>query len=82
MSGFWTRFNQLFMPLPCISVTSRTLRPDDLFYRHPERIGLTRAANWVNTSMVNEGQINPEYLINFNAGDHLLPGAGSTWSPG
>ncbi|HRW75469.1 MAG TPA: MFS transporter, partial [Saprospiraceae bacterium] len=66
---FWTCFNQLFYTLP-LHIRDFTDTSDLMtgFTGILNGVGLTGAANWVNTSMVNEGQINPEYLINFNAG--------------
>jgi POT family proton-dependent oligopeptide transporter len=69
MSGFWTCFNQLFYTLPLY--IRDFVDTSDLmngFTGLLGGLGLTSAAEWVRTSMVSEGQINPEYMINFNAG--------------
>ncbi|MBP6185226.1 MAG: MFS transporter [Saprospiraceae bacterium] len=69
MSGFWTCFNQLFYTLPLY--IRDFVDTSDLmngFTGLLSGLGLTGAAEWVRTSMVSEGQINPEYMINFNAG--------------
>ncbi|MCB0532563.1 MAG: MFS transporter [Lewinellaceae bacterium] len=69
MSGFWTCFNQIFYTLPLhirdFTDTSDVLRSINGFLNS---IGLTDFAASLNSSMKTEGQINPEYMINFNAG--------------
>ena len=69
MSGFWTSFNQIFYTLP-LHIRDFTDTSDLLgaFTGGLEMIGLSGAAESIRSSMVAEGQINPEYLINFNAG--------------
>ena len=73
MSGFWTSFNQLFYTLP-LHIRDFTDTSDVLagFTNFLNFIGLPKAAAAVSGSMVTEGQINPEYMINFNAGAIIL----------
>jgi dipeptide/tripeptide permease len=69
MSGFWTCFNQIFYTLPLhirdFTDTSGVLNG---FTNFVSAIGLDSLAESIRTSMVTEGQMNPEYMINFNAG--------------
>ena len=69
MSGFWTCFNQIFYTLP-LHIRDFTDTSDVMgaFTGLLRGIGLSGAAESVNASMANEGQMNPEYMINFNAG--------------
>ena len=69
MSGFWTCFNQIFYTLP-LHIRDFTDTSDVLggLTNFLNSIGLTSFAGSLNSSMVTEGQINPEYMINFNAG--------------
>lgn len=69
MSGFWTTFNQIFYTLP-LYIRDFTDTSDlfNLFYNILSGIGLTGVANSLNAGMVTEGQVNPEYIININAG--------------
>lgn len=69
MSGFWTCFNQLFYTLP-LHIRDFTDTSDVLsgLTRLLEGIGLSGLAVSMNASMIKAGQMNPEYMINFNAG--------------
>ncbi|MBK6929741.1 MAG: MFS transporter [Saprospirales bacterium] len=69
MSGFWTCFNQLFYTLP-LHIRDFTNTSDVLagFTAFLNAIGLEGFARSMNASMVTAGQVNPEYMINFNAG--------------
>lgn len=69
MSGFWTCFNQLFYTLP-LHIRDFVDTTDVLsgFTSFLNAIGLTSWAAGLSNSMAAEGQVNPEYMINFNAG--------------
>ncbi len=69
MSGFWTCFNQLFYTLP-LHIRDFTDTSDVLagFTSFLNGIGLNSFAASLSGSMAKEGQVNPEYMINFNAG--------------
>jgi dipeptide/tripeptide permease len=69
MSGFWTCFNQIFYTLP-LHIRDFTDTSDVLggFTSFLRGIGLSSAADSLSGSMAVEGQVNPEYMINFNAG--------------
>jgi dipeptide/tripeptide permease len=69
MSGFWTSFNQIFYTLP-LHIRDFTDTSDimNLFTSILNGVGLTSWANSLSDGMVNAGQVNPEYLININAG--------------
>lgn len=69
MSGFWTCFNQIFYTLP-LHIRDFTDTSDLLggLTNFLNSIGLTNFAASLNGSMAVEGQMNPEYMINFNAG--------------
>ncbi|MBI9009660.1 MAG: MFS transporter [Tenericutes bacterium] len=69
MSGFWTSFNQIFYTLP-LYIRDFTDTSDLflLFQNILSGIGLTSVASSLNDGMVTPGQINPEYIINLNAG--------------
>ena len=69
MSGFWTCFNQLFYTLP-LHIRDFTDTSDILgvFTGFLNGIGLESWAQGLAGSMAEEGQFNPEYMINFNAG--------------
>jgi proton-dependent oligopeptide transporter, POT family len=73
MSGFWTCFNQLFYTLP-LHIRDFTDTSDVMagLTNTLNAVGLSGAANAISGSMVSEGQINPEYMINFNAGAIIL----------
>jgi dipeptide/tripeptide permease len=69
MSGFWTCFNQLFNTLPLhirdFTDTSGLLSGMSSLL---QSVGLESFAERLNASMATTGQVNPEYLININAG--------------
>ena len=69
MSGFWTSFNQLFYTLP-LHIRDFTDTSDILgaFTSMLNGLGLDSWATGLSASMETEGQVNPEYMINFNAG--------------
>lgn len=73
MSGFWTSFNQIFYTLP-LYIRDFVDTSDVLsgFIGFLETIGLGSMAASINDSMVTPGQMNPEYMINFNAGAIIL----------
>jgi dipeptide/tripeptide permease len=73
MSGFWTSFNQIFYTLP-LYIRDFVDTSDVLsgFIGFLETIGLGSMADSINESMVTPGQMNPEYMINFNAGAIIL----------
>lgn len=69
MSGFWTSFNQIFYTLPLhirdfVDTTDLMNASTGLL----TTIGLGSLVNGFKGSMAVAGQINPEYIINFNAG--------------
>lgn len=69
MSGFWTSFNQIFYTLP-LYIRDFT-NTNDLFgflQSALSLIGLTELSGNLSEGMVSEGQVNPEYIININAG--------------
>jgi proton-dependent oligopeptide transporter, POT family len=70
MSGFWTSFNQIFYTLPLyirdFVDTSDLMHTTQSIFAF---IGLSSELfNSFSNSMATPGQINPEYLINLNAG--------------
>lgn len=69
MSGFWTSFNQIFYTLP-LHIRDFTDTSDlfAFFQSSLNAVGLTSVANSLNDGMVTAGQVNPEYIININAG--------------
>jgi len=73
MSGFWTTFNQIFYTLP-LYIRDFTDTSDlfNLFYNILNGIGLSGVANSLNAGMVTDGQVNPEYIINLNAGAIII----------
>jgi len=69
MSGFWTSFNQIFYTLNLY--IQDFVDTSDLMSAATsimQMIGLESYIQGFKDSMVNEGQINPEYIININAG--------------
>ncbi|PKL87349.1 MAG: MFS transporter [Ignavibacteriae bacterium HGW-Ignavibacteriae-2] len=69
MSGFWTSFNQIFYTLPVY--IEDFVDTADLMVSVTSFMGSVGLGNFIQgfkDSMVNEGQINPEYIININAG--------------
>ena len=73
MSGFWTCFNQLYYTLPLyirdFTDTSDVLSAFTGFFR---AVGLPAWADSLNRAMATPGQVNPEYMINFDAGAIIL----------
>ncbi len=69
MSGFWTCFNQIFYTLP-LHIRDFTDTSDVMngITSLLNSIGLSSFATTINNSMVTPGQMNPEYMINFDAG--------------
>ncbi len=69
MSGFWTSFNQIFYTLP-LYIRDFTDTSDLMngLTGLMSTIGLGGFVASVNNSMVTPGQMNPEYIINVNAG--------------
>lgn len=69
MSGFWTSFNQIFYTLPLhIRDFADTSDFFNFLASSMEFIGLSGAVENLNAAMVTPGQVNPEYMININAG--------------
>lgn len=69
MSGFWTSFNQIFYTLPLhIRDFVDTTDLMNLSTTVLNGLGLDSAVDTFRNSMAREGQINPEYIININAG--------------
>jgi dipeptide/tripeptide permease len=69
MSGFWTSFNQIFYTLPLhirdFVDTTDLMNTSVSFLRF---VGLDSFIQTFKDSMVTPGQINPEYIVNINAG--------------
>ncbi|NOX17328.1 MAG: MFS transporter, partial [Chlorobi bacterium] len=80
MSGFWTSFNQIYYTLP-LYIRDFTDTSDlfNLFQTILSSIGLTGVANSLNDGMVTAGQVNPEYIININAGAIILFQVAVSW---
>ena len=73
MSGFWTSFNQIFYTLPLYIrdfVDTGDLMLSSISFLN--FIGLSGVIDGFKNSMVSTGQINPEYIININAGAIIL----------
>lgn len=69
MSGFWTSFNQIYYTLPLHIRDFVDTADLMLFFTGIlNSIGLSGAAKSFSESMVVNGQVNPEYIINVNAG--------------
>ncbi len=69
MSGFWTSFNQIFYTLPLyIRDFTDTTDLMNSFTGFMSTIGLGSLIEGFKNSMAVAGQINPEYIINTNAG--------------
>jgi len=69
MSGFWTSFNQIFYTLPLyIRDFTNTTDLMNWFTGIMSNVGLGGAVTAFENSMVTPGQMNPEYIINVNAG--------------
>ncbi len=73
MSGFWTSFNQIFYTLP-LHIRDFVDTGDLLLALSSslEAIGLGGTVDQVKASMVTFGQVNPEYIININAGSIIV----------
>ena len=73
MSGFWTAFNQIFYTLP-LYIRDFTDTSDLFHFLQSilEGIGLSPWAASLNDGMVTNNQLNPEYIININAGGIVL----------
>jgi dipeptide/tripeptide permease len=69
MSGFWTSFNQIFYTLP-LHIRDFTDTTDlmNVIAGIMSFVGLEGSIEAVKNSMANAGQVNPEYIININAG--------------
>ncbi len=68
MSGFWTSFNQIFYTLPVyIEDFVDTTDLMSFLTSSMSAIGLGGYVQGFKDSMVNAGQVNPEYIININA---------------
>jgi len=69
MSGFWTSFNQIYYTLPLyirdFTDTTDLMNALGSFMRF---FGLSGSIEAVENSMAVAGQMNPEYIININAG--------------
>jgi dipeptide/tripeptide permease len=69
MSGFWTSFNQIFYTLPLyIRDFTDTTDLMNAIGGVMSFIGLSSSVDAVKNLMVIPGQVNPEYIININAG--------------
>ncbi len=73
MSGFWTSFNQIFYTLP-LYIRDFTDTSDLFGFLQSALtgLGLKTWATSLNEGMVTSGQLNPEYIININAGGIVL----------
>ncbi|GJQ64039.1 MAG: hypothetical protein SCALA702_30920 [Melioribacteraceae bacterium] len=73
MSGFWTSFNQIFYTLP-LYIRDFTDTSDLMaaFTGLMSVIGLDSLIEGFKSSMAVNGQVNPEYIINVNAGGIIL----------
>lgn len=73
MSGFWTSFNQIFYTLPLhirdFVDTSDLMSAAGSFLQF---IGLGSQITGFQEAMVTPGQINPEYLVNIDAGAIII----------
>ncbi len=69
MSGFWTSFNQIFYTLP-LYIRDFTNTSDLLGWvtSFMSTVGMDSLTETVKNSMAVPGQLNPEYIINVNAG--------------
>jgi dipeptide/tripeptide permease len=69
MSGFWTSFNQIFYTLPLyIRDFTNTTDLMNVIAGLMSFVGLEGSIEAVKNSMAIPGQVNPEYIININAG--------------
>jgi dipeptide/tripeptide permease len=69
MSGFWTSFNQIFYTLP-LHIRDFTDTTDlmNAIGGFMSAVGLGNSIESLKNLMVVPGQVNPEYIININAG--------------
>lgn len=69
MSGFWTSFNQIFYTLP-LYIRDFTDTTDLMNFSTGimSFLGLNNSVEGFKNSMATAGQVNPEYIININAG--------------
>jgi POT family proton-dependent oligopeptide transporter len=73
MSGFWTSFNQIFYTLPLyIRDFTDTTDIMNAFTGVMSLVGLSGTIEALKNSMAVAGQVNPEYIININAGAIIL----------
>lgn len=66
MSGFWTSFNQIFYTLPLY--IRDFVDTSDLMQALSAPMSALGLQDWLQNAMVVQGQVNPEYIININAG--------------
>lgn len=73
MSGFWTVFNQIFYTLP-LHIRDFTNTHDLLNFLTGilSFLGLESLNNDVRNAMAENGQINPEYIVNIGAGTIIV----------
>ncbi|MEN8192944.1 MAG: MFS transporter [Bacteroidota bacterium] len=69
MSGFWTSFNQIFLTLP-LYIRDYVNTSDLMSFLNSimSYIGLSDSIESFNNAMAVPGELNPEYIINANAG--------------
>jgi proton-dependent oligopeptide transporter, POT family len=73
MSGFWTSFNQIYYTLPLyIRDFTNTTDLMNVISGFMSFVGLEGSIEAVKNSMAIPGQVNPEYIININAGAIIL----------
>jgi dipeptide/tripeptide permease len=73
MSGFWTSFNQIFYTLPLyIRDFTNTADLMGVISSSMSAVGLGGYVESFKAGMVTYGQVNPEYIININAGSIIL----------
>ncbi|RKY93159.1 MAG: MFS transporter [Ignavibacteriae bacterium] len=73
MSGFWTSFNQIFYTLPLyIRDFTDTTDIMNVLTGLMSFVGLSGSIEGLKNSMAVAGQVNPEYIININAGAIIL----------
>jgi len=73
MSGFWTSFNQIYYTLPLyIRDFTNTTDLMNVISGFMSWVGLEGSIEAVKNSMAIHGQVNPEYIININAGAIIL----------
>ena len=69
MSGFWTSFNQIFYTLP-LYIRDFVSTSDLMSFLNSimSSVGLKDSISTFNNAMAVSGELNPEYIININAG--------------